>query len=87
MIQSSRCERLFLIVKLQVVLKMLNRRSGRQELGDLVNTVRNTNATIGNVPQFDLHQSPKSNVPSPLISYLSSNDLMAPVKSFLNPIL
>ncbi len=66
---------------------MLKRHSGREELGELVNTVRNTNATAGSVAQFDFHESPKSNVSSPLISFLSSNDLMVPFKSFLNPIL
>jgi hypothetical protein len=55
---------------------MLKRRSGGQELGELVSSVRNTYANPGSVPEFDFHQSDKSNVSLPLLSFLSSNDLM-----------
>jgi hypothetical protein len=52
---------------------MVKRRSGGQELGELVSTAR-----TGSVAQFDFHQSDKSNV-LPLVSFLSSNDLMESV--------
>jgi hypothetical protein len=58
---------------------MLKRHSDGEELGELVSTARNTYANPGNVPQFDFHQSDKSNVSLPLISFLSSNDLMESV--------
>jgi hypothetical protein len=48
---------------------MLKRRSGGQELGELVNTARNTNVNPGTVPEFDFHQSDKSNVSLPLLSF------------------
>jgi hypothetical protein len=55
---------------------MLNRRSGGHELGEFVRTARNTYVNPGSVTQFDFHQSDKSNVSFPLLSFLSSNDLM-----------
>ena len=59
---------------------MLKRHSDGEELGELVSTARNTYANPGNVPQFDFHQSDKSNVSFlPLLSFLSSNDLMESV--------
>ncbi len=56
--------------------KMLKRHSDGQELGELVSTARNTYASPGSVTKFDLHQSDKSNVSFPLLSFLSSNDWM-----------
>ena len=58
---------------------MLKRRSGGQELGELISTARNTYANPGSVAQFDFHKSDKSNVSLPLVSFLSSNDLMESV--------
>jgi hypothetical protein len=48
-------------------------------LGELVNTARNTYTNPGSVTQFDFHQSEKSNVSLPLISFLSSNVFMESV--------
>ena len=55
---------------------MLKRRSGGQELGELVSTARNTYVNAGNVAQFDFHQSDKSKVSFPLLSFHSLNELM-----------
>jgi hypothetical protein len=59
---------------------MLKRHSDGQELGELVNTARNTYVNTGNVAQFDFHQSDKSNVSLSWLSFLSSNDLMESVQ-------
>ncbi len=40
----------------------------------MVNTARNTYVNPGSVAQFDFHQSDKSKVSFPLLSFLSSND-------------
>ena len=50
--------------------------SGGQELGKLVSTARNTYVNAGSVEQIDFHQSDKSKVTFPLLSFLSSNDFM-----------
>ena len=47
-------------------LKMIMRHSGGEELGELVNTVRNTYSNAGSVAHFDFHQSDKSKVSFPL---------------------
>ncbi len=52
---------------------MLKRRSGGQELGELVSTAHNTNVNPGSVPEFDFHQSDKSNVSLHLLSFLGSS--------------
>jgi hypothetical protein len=49
------------------------------ELGEFVRTARNTYTNSGSVVQFDFHQSDKSNVTLPSISFLSSNELMETV--------
>jgi hypothetical protein len=61
---------------------MLKRRSGGQELGELVSTSRNTYVNPRSVPEFDFHQSDESNVSLPLLSFLSSNDLMESVRAW-----
>jgi hypothetical protein len=48
--------------------------SGGYEFGELVSTVHNTYVNPDSVAQFDFHQSDKSNVSLPLLSFLSSND-------------
>jgi hypothetical protein len=53
---------------------MLKRLSAGQELGELFNTTLNTYVNAGNVPQFDFHQSDKSNVSFPLLSFLQSQN-------------
>jgi hypothetical protein len=52
---------------------MLKRRLDGQELGELVSTARNTYANAGSVAQFDFHQSDKSKLSFPLLSFLSSD--------------
>ena len=49
-----------------------------QELGELVSTAHNTYTNTGNVSQFDFHhcQSDKSTVSFPVLSFVSSNDVM-----------
>ena len=59
---------------------MLKRHSHGQELGELVSTAQNTYVNPGSVAQFDFHQSDKSNVSLPLLSFLPSNDLMESVR-------
>ncbi len=49
-------------------------------MGEFVRTARNTYGNPGSVAQFDFHQSDKSKVSFPLLSFLSSNDLMDPVR-------
>ena len=61
---------------------MLKRHSRGEELGELVSTARNTYANPGSVAQFDFHQSDKSNVSFPLLSFLSSNDLMETARAW-----
>ena len=41
-----------------------------------MSTARNTYANAGSVAQFDFHQTDESKVSFPLLSFLSSNDLM-----------
>jgi hypothetical protein len=49
-----------------------------RSVGELMSTPRNTYANAGSVAQFDFHQSEKSKVSVPLLSFLSSNGLMEP---------
>jgi hypothetical protein len=67
---------------------MLKRLSGGQELGELVSTACNTYANAGSVAQFDFHQSDKSKESFPLLSFLSSNDLMESARAwyFMNSV-
>ena len=53
----------------KVALEMLMRHSGGQELGELVSTAHNTYVNTGSVAQFDFHQTDKSNVSFPLLSF------------------
>jgi hypothetical protein len=46
-----------------------------------VSTARKTYANPGSVTHFDFHQSYKSNVSFPVLSCLSSNDLMDPARA------
>ena len=57
-------------------------KSRGQLLGELVSTTRNTYANPGSVAQFDFHQSDKAKVSFPLLSFLSSNDLMEPARAW-----
>jgi hypothetical protein len=61
---------------------MLKSLSGGQELGEFVRTARNTYVNPGSVAQFDFHQSDKTKVSFPLLSFLSSNDLMEPARAW-----
>jgi hypothetical protein len=51
---------------------MLKRRSGGQELGELISTARNTYANPGSVAQFDFHKSDQSNVSLPQCVHINS---------------
>jgi hypothetical protein len=55
---------------------------GGQELGELASTACNTYANAGNVAQFDFHQSGKSKVSFPLLSFVSSNDVMESARAW-----
>ncbi len=57
-------------------LKILKRRSGGTEFGELVSTTHNAYVKDSSVPQLDFHQSDKSKVFFPFLSLFSSNDLM-----------
>jgi len=62
---------------------MLKRLADGQELGELVITARNTYTNLGSVAQFDFHKSDNSNVSVPLLSFLSSSDLMESTRAWL----
>ena len=51
-------------------------------MGELVSTACNTYANAGSVAQFDFHQSDKSNVPSPLLAFLSWNYFMESARAW-----